>query len=65
MLLDLPRLLWGSFPVLSCLINDRCAEQLCRIELAHGESVQPRFVSAGMALELGPIGVPELDVHAV
>jgi hypothetical protein len=51
--------------MLPCLIDDSGGEQLCRIELAHGESFQPRFVSAGMALELGPIGVPELDVHAV
>jgi hypothetical protein len=51
--------------MLPSLIEHRGRQEFRRVELAHRESIQPRFLAAGMALELGPIGVPELDVHAV
>jgi hypothetical protein len=51
--------------MLPSLIDDGGGQQLRRVELADGKSVEPRLLPAGVALDLRPIGIPQFDVHAV
>ena len=52
-------------PVLARLIDDGCGEQLGRIELADGESFEPRLLSAREAMKLCAPDVPQLDIDAI
>jgi hypothetical protein len=65
MLLDSPDLVRGTLAVLSRLINDRRRQQFRRVELADGESFEPRFLPAREALQLRSPHVPELDIDPV
>ena len=52
-------------PMLACLIDEGCGEQLGRIELADSESFEPCLLSAREAMKLCAPDVPQLDVHAI
>ena len=51
MFLNAPDFVWRAFTMLPRLIDDRRSQQLGRIELAHGETIEPRPLSAGVAPE--------------
>lgn len=47
------------------LIDDCGGQQLRRIELAHGEALEPRVLTAREAVHLRAPGVPQLHVDAI
>ena len=47
------------------LIDDRGDQQLGRIKLAHGETIEPRLLSACKAVQLRAPDVPEFDIDPV
>jgi len=65
MLLEAPDFIRRPFPVLARLVDHRRCQQLRRVEIAHRESLEPRFVPAGETVQLRPPHVPELDVDTV
>lgn len=65
MLLDAPDFFRRTLSVLSRLVHDGGGQQLRRIELAHGKSVEPSLLPARQTLQLSPSNVPQLDVDAL
>jgi hypothetical protein len=51
--------------MLSRLVHERGAYQLCRVELADGESIQPCLLPTREAVNLRASHIPQLDVDAV
>lgn len=51
--------------MLTCLINQRRSEQFRRIELAHGEPVEPGLAPAGVAVQARPAAIPLPDINTV
>ena len=65
MFLNAPDFVWRAFAMLPSLIDDRGGQQLGRIEFAHGKTIEPRLLSAGVALKLRAPADPELHIDAV
>jgi hypothetical protein len=63
--LDAPDFVWRTLAMLPRLVNDCRREQLCRIEFADREALEPCLLTAGKALELCPPHIPQLDVYAL
>src|SRR5206468_750696 len=51
--------------MLARLVDERGRDQLDGLELAHRESIEPRFLAARQAVNLRAPHVPQLDIHAV
>lgn len=51
--------------MLACLVDECRSEQFGRIEVAHGEAVEPRFASAAVAMQPRPAAVPLTEINAV
>lgn len=64
-LLNTLHFLVRAFPMLPGLIDHRRRKQLGRIELADCETIEPRLVAAGQAVNLRALHVPKLDIHTV
>lgn len=65
LLLNTLYFLGWALPMLPRLIDNGRSKQLGRIELADRETVEPRLVAAGQAVNLRAPDVPKLDIHAV
>lgn len=65
LLLNTLHFLGWALPMLPGLIDNRRCKQLGRIELADCETIEPRLVAAGQAVNLRAPDIPELDIHAV
>jgi hypothetical protein len=51
--------------MLPSLIDDRRRQQLDGIELAHGATIEPRQLTAGVPLKLRAPAIAELHINAV
>ena len=51
--------------MLSSLIDDSSRQQLCRVEVADCEPLEPCFLAARQAVQLSAANVPQLDIDTV
>ncbi len=51
--------------MLARLIDQRRPYQLGRLELADRETIEPRLLAAGQAVNLGSPHIPQFDIDAV
>lgn len=62
---DAADFVWRTFPMFASLINDCSREQLCRVEFADREALEPGFLPTREAVKLRSPAVPQLDVDSV
>ena len=65
MFFDTSDVVWRSLSMLARLVDHGCGQQLRGIEVAHGESLEPRLLPTRQAVKLSAPDVPQLDVHAI
>ena len=65
MVLDALHFIGWTLSELARLIDDGRRQQLCRIEVADREPLEPCLMSAGEAVKLRALDVPQRDIDAV